>query len=125
MSGNFKVLGGTPTSGKSLCLSCANMARRIGQNLEDQIFCSSYAFLTSSPSGDANLVPFRVAECSEYRAFNTQSLKDMNDIAWIIQPRKRGPSGFTEGVKVGEEEKGPIELEIVPPSRRKDDDDNF
>lgn len=55
---HFKVLdGNTPKSGKSLCLSCSNMARRVGQNLEDQIFCCSYKFEGSV--GEPNLVPFK------------------------------------------------------------------
>jgi len=57
---HFKILdGNTPRSGKSLCLSCGNMARRIGQNLEDQIYCHSYKFENSL--GEGNQVPFKVA----------------------------------------------------------------
>lgn len=113
----FKILGGTPKSGRSLCLSCANMARRIGQNLQDQIFCSSYNFETGNGS---SIVPFRVSECTEYRPFNQASIKDMNDIAWIIEPRKKGPAGFVDGAikKEGEEEdESQMEIVITPPSK--------
>jgi hypothetical protein len=105
MSYNFKVLGGTtPKSGKSLCLSCAHVARRLGQNMEEEIHCGSYSFDNHSRT----LVPFRVSECSDYRSFNSPSREDMDKLAWIVQVRTRGAVGF---------QAGRTELEIVPPKR--------
>ena len=112
MSIGIKVLQGTPLSGKNLCISCANMSRRVGQNLEDEIHCSSYKFETMN--GDS-IVKFKIASCTEYRPFNQQGIKDMEKIAWVIQPRTKGPAGFQPG--------DPIELELVPPSKRNNNDD--
>lgn len=118
---SFKVLGGTPKSGKSLCLSCGNMARRIGQDLQEEIFCSAYAF-ENPIIGSGNRVPFRVSECTEYQPFNQQGIKEMKEIAWIIQARKKGPSGFSEGVTSNNEETETI-IEILPPKEKKYDYD--
>lgn len=118
MSGNFKVLNGTPKSGKSLCLSCGNMARRVGQNMEDEIYCKSYTFENTLNASGSTRVPFKVAECTEYQPFNQSDLKSMEEMAWIIQVRKRGPAGFT-GNKKGKDNKETLEIEIVPPKEHK------
>jgi hypothetical protein len=120
---NFKVLDGTKKSGKNLCLSCGHMSRRIGQNNEDEIVCGSYKF--QSDLNGASLVHFKVAECSEYRPFNQQTLKDMYESAWVVQARKKGPAGFQldpSAPKTADGEEETV-IEIVPPKKRKDDDD--
>ena len=88
--------------------------------MEDEIFCSSYVF-ENTITGTGTRVPYRVAECTEYQPFNQQSMKKMEEIAWLIQPRKKGPSGFSDPAKPEEKEEdsSPIELEIVPPPPRK------
>jgi hypothetical protein len=100
------------------------MARRIGQNCEEEIYCRSYSF-ENTVTGNGNLVPFRVAECTEYQPFNQQDLKSMYDIAWIVQVRKRGPAGFGDAVKTTEIKEGETVTEIVPPKKRKDEDEDY
>lgn len=90
------------------------MSRRTGQNLEDEIHCASYKFESETGS---SIVPFRVAQCTEYRPFNQQGLTDMEKIAWIVEPRKKGPAGFQgEGT--------PMDMEIRPPKPQSDYDDD-
>src|SRR5579859_3290552 len=102
----FKILnGGTPKTGTPLCRSCAHGARRVGQNMEDETFCSAYGF-GNSIRGGPHKVTFAVAECSKYLAFNTADFYDMEKIAWSIQVRTRGVVGF-QGTAT--------EFEIVPP----------
>lgn len=116
MAMNFKILNGTPKSGKSLCLSCGLMARRISQDMEEQVYCTSNRFIESY--GRGKLVPFKVAECSEYRAFTSQSLTDMYSMAWNVQARKKGPVGFTGPL---DSTNSTLEYEIVPPKPYEDD----
>jgi hypothetical protein len=118
MSSNFKILDGTPKSGKSLCLSCASMSRRISQDMEEQVFCANTKISGGYGSHGPRIVPFKVAECSEYRAFTSQSLTDMYDMAWSIQARKKGPVGFTGPL---DSTNSTLEYEIVPPKPYEDD----
>lgn len=120
MSLTFKILDGTRKSGKSLCLSCAQMSRRLGQNNEDEIYCGSYKFETDL--GGHNRVTYPVSECTEYRPFNQLGLKDMYEMAWIIEPRKRGAGFAPDGVTI----LNPDELVVTirPPSKKKSDDDS-
>ena len=73
------------------------------------------------------MVRFRVNECTEYRPFNQPSVRDMHDIAWIVQPKKKGPAGFDPTQAANKEGEPVVEspstdIEIVPPKPRKRDD---
>lgn len=106
----IKVQGGTPRSDlKSLCLTCHSGGIIKGQNLEYMIHCWAFE----------RPVTFPVAECSSYTDKRQPSLHDMKTVAWNVETRgKRGPAGFSEGVKTeGEEIR---EVEITPPKPRKD-----
>lgn len=110
MSLTVKVQGGTPLSGKGLCHTCKGASIVRGQNGEERIVCQLGAF---ARGGDYNgLVTFRVAECGRFHPSNMPWLNEMEQMAWIIEARRRGQSGF----------KNPGELEVVvtKPNERKD-----
>lgn len=98
----FKINGGTPKGGKSLCVSCRNAKTIKGQNCEEVILCGYFRQTASYGQ-----VPFKVAECTEYHPMNMPWKHEMEEMAWTIQARKRGPSGFKPDA--------PLEVTITPP----------
>src|SRR6185437_10345760 len=95
--------GGTPKSGKSLCVSCKYAYTVKGQNMQEVVICT-HIFSETSTGG---VVPFRVAECTEYHAMNQPWQHELEEMAWKIEARRRGPSGFKPD--------NPIEVIITPP----------
>ncbi len=66
------------------------------------------------------MIKFKVAECSEYHPMNVPYLHEMKDIAWKIEARKRGPTGFgADAVKEGE-----MEVIVTPPKKHRDEPDD-
>jgi hypothetical protein len=104
MSLKIKVCNETPKGGKTICATCSKALVVKGQNGEERIVCISGLF---EPNG---LVTFKVAECGGYIPFNVPSLYEMEQIAWKVEARKRGPSGFT--VPDGEDK---MEIIVKPP----------
>ena len=102
MSMKIKVQGGTPKSGKSLCITCKYSMVLKGQEGQEIIICRRLF-------DDRRPIPFKVAECSEYHPSNMPSLHEMEDMAWKIEARKRGPVGF-------EPEKVEMEIVITKPN---------
>lgn len=88
MALQIKVSGGTPLSGKSLCATCKHASTVIGQNCEEVVLCHLFG------DGGQGRVPFRVATCSRYHPSNVAWLHEMEQMAWIVQAKKRGPVGF-------------------------------
>lgn len=109
MSITIKINGGTPKHGKSLCHTCKNASIVKGQNLEELIICQANMFVPSK-----GRVTFRVAECSAYHPTNMPWLHEMEAMAWMIEARKRGPVGFSEGQA--------MEIIITPPDGKRDRD---
>src|SRR6266478_8305309 len=107
MSLHIKILGGTPVSGKSLCHSCREGKVVRGQNKEEKVVCESYGLWYDT----RYVVTFPVAECSEYKPKNMPSLSEMEDMAWKVEARKRGPSGFSAP-------ENNLEIVISPPSKK-------
>jgi hypothetical protein len=91
MSTTIKILGGTPVAGKSLCATCKYASHVRGQNCEERTVCKAGIFDSGGYDGR---VPFRVAECSKYHPSNMPWLHEMEQMAWKIEARKRGPVGF-------------------------------
>lgn len=91
MALQIKISGGTPVSGKSLCTTCKQAVRIVGQNCEEVILCHLFA-----RSGTKGPVPFRVASCGEYHPSNMPWKYEMEEMAWIITAKKRGPTGFNQ-----------------------------
>lgn len=100
MAGVFKIHGATPKGGPSLCRSCKNAKMVTGQNGEEIVKCHTFD----------RFVGFRVATCTEWHPMNMPWKYEMEDMAWIVQARKRGPAGFKD-------EQGHVEYEIKPPQR--------
>jgi hypothetical protein len=87
---SFKIINGTPKSGKSLCLTCKHGKVVKGQECQEVLFCSS----VFSKNYSYGYVPFRISECAEYHPSNMPWLHEMENMAWKIEARKRGPVGF-------------------------------
>ena len=79
-----KVYGGQPQSGKSLCYTCryCHLVRSV--NLQEAIHCITL---------DRDIT-FNVVECSKFDPKNNPGLKSMEEIAWVVETRTRGPWGF-------------------------------
>jgi hypothetical protein len=85
----IKISGGTPRSGKPLCLTCKRGTHVTGQNCEERIICGADIF--NSTNG---VVTMRVSSCGSYDPSNVPWLHEMEQMAWKIEARKRGPKGF-------------------------------
>ena|SRR6185437_10746275 len=102
----FKIQGGTPVSGKSLCVTCKYAYTVKGQNCQEAVLCN-HVFGETRTGG---IVPFKVAECTEYHPMNQPWQHELEGMAWKIEARRRGPSGFKPDQ--------PIEVIITPPLNR-------
>lgn len=87
---SFKVVGGTPKTGRSLCLTCKRGKVIRGQECQEMVFC------TGPFSNGTGRVPFRVAECGDYHPSTMPWLHEMEDMAWKIEARKKGAVGFSD-----------------------------
>lgn len=93
-----KVYKGTPKSGRSLCQTCSHGHCVKGFNESQEVqYCSFFG----------EKVNFPVASCNRWSAGNSASIRDMRQIAWVIQSRNRGTWGFN-----GERE---MEVTVRPP----------
>lgn len=100
MSISFTMAGSTAKSGPSLCRTCKHAQILTGQNGEEIVRCESFhKFLT-----------FRVSTCTSFHPSNMPWKYEMEEIAWLVEARKRGPVGF----KPGDPE---MEYVITPPNR--------
>jgi hypothetical protein len=81
---HFKVVGGTSRHGESsLCATCRYATIIKGVALKDEIVeCGQLA----SPH---SRVPFAVASCTGYSDRRAPSLRDMEDIAWVLRTDAR------------------------------------
>jgi hypothetical protein len=86
---HFTIKGATPQGGKSLCVTCKHAQIVKGQNCEGLVYCNANLF-----SYNKGVVSFKVAECSSFHPSNIAWLREMNEMAWIIEARHRGPKGF-------------------------------
>ena len=106
-----KVIGGTPKSGQSLCLTCRNAIVVKGHNLENLVQCTELY-------GDY-VVPFSVSECSRYDDKSTPALHDMKQIAWAIETKPKNKAGFASGTAAKGED-GTLDIVITPPKKKAD-----
>lgn len=91
MALQIKISGGTPVSGKSLCTTCKYATAITGQNCQEVVLCHLFG-----TSRDPGRVPFRVAHCAKYHPSNMPWLHEMEQMAWIVTAKKRGPTGFNQ-----------------------------
>jgi len=108
MSIQLKISGATPKSGKSICASCKHAKHIVGQNCQQVTFCHLFAGFGSSRGP----VPFRVAECNDYHPATMPWLHEMEEMAWKIEARRRGPAGFGDAVTQTE-----MEVIVSPPTK--------
>ena len=101
----FSIHGATPKGGKPLCYSCKHASVVSGQNCEEFIRCTGDMF-----SHSRGLVTIRVSSCGSYHPSNVPWLHEMKEIAWKVEARRRGPSGFQQP------EESEMEVTIKPPS---------
>ena len=103
MAIHFKVLNGTTADGDSLCDTCHNSQVVEGYSVGHKvIWCNDPI--------DGLLIQWPVAKCNQYRARENTALKEMEKIAWVVTPRKRGKVGF---------------VQILPPDPTKKKDDEY
>ena len=96
-----KVIGGTPQGSLSLCRLC-RMAHHIrGLNLQEEIYCRAVTPMIR--------IAFPVETCSIFDDKRMPSLYMMEQIAWSVQSRNRGPVGF--------EDEGRTRVTVEPPSQ--------
>lgn len=103
----FKIHGATPKTGKPICTTCKYATTILGQNMEERVLCSAGMFNNSG-----GIVTFKIAQCGSYHPMNVPWKHEMEQIAWIVQARRRGPSGFQ--IPAGEDQ---MEVTIKPPTR--------
>lgn len=74
------IRNGTPLHGKSLCETCVNahIARGFRES-EEIVHCQA-----TYPD---HRVSFRIRECSGFTEKKRQTLKQMEDIAWLLDPK--------------------------------------
>jgi hypothetical protein len=97
-----KVIGGTPRSGASLCLTCRNAQVMRGQNFEQHVFCHVPA--------KGLEVTYPVSSCSSYDDKRQPALYHMQKIAWNITTTKHVKPGF-------EGDKSTSEVTVTPPEK--------
>ncbi len=88
----LKIVGGTAQHGEpSLCLSCRHATIVTGAGLRDHIVdCGR---LSSARSR----VPFQVISCSGYSDRRQPSLREMEEIAWVLRTdAQKNQIGFVQ-----------------------------
>lgn len=98
------VKGGTPIFGPSLCETCSNAHLEKGYRESEQLVVCTVTY-------PEHRVRFPVRQCSGYREVKRQTLKQMEDIAWILPssgnkrtagfaPTRKRPSDGDEDVTI-------------------------
>lgn len=101
---SVNVRNGTPIHGPSLCATCVHAHIERGYRESEQVtFCRLTYF--------DHRVTFPVRSCTNYTEMKRQTLRQMEDIAWILMPRegKRVP-GFVRPDEIAEGHEIEIEL---------------
>ena len=108
---NLKLRGMTPKSGESLCETCRRATIVRGENFEHIIQCGAL----NDPN---DIIKFRVVDCTDYETKLSMSMSKMESLAWNIEPRKRGATGFTKTYEAGDD----MEYVITPPTKKSDNE---
>ena len=107
-----KVIGGTPRGTSSLCKTCRFAHNLKGVNMQESTTCQMMNF---------RVVTFPVDTCSRYDDKRMPSLYDMEQIAWIVRSRARGPAGFAGDEMVVEIERPNMPGEVQRPMYASED----
>lgn len=106
----LKIRGGTVQHGQpSLCTSCKYATVVKGQSLRHEIVeCGQL-------SGEHNLIGFPVTSCSGYLDRSHASLREMEDIAWVLRTDpKRKQIGFVQARELRPKERYILQEEEWP-----------
>ena len=101
----IKVRGGTVSQGhRSLCETCRWSTVIKGAKLGDEIVeCSQLSYVNQR-------VPFPVSSCTGFRDRNRPSLREMEEIAWVLRSdTHRNQLGFVRSSRLNEEERFVLE----------------
>lgn len=82
-----KVHGGTPVGNKSLCVTCRYAKNTQGLHLQQHTTCLYTHYKPIE-------ITYPISTCSVYDDKRMPSYYQMEQIAWIVQTRSRGPAGF-------------------------------
>lgn len=88
--------------------------------MEEKIVCSAGMWHESR-----GVVTFKVAECNEYHPLNVPWLREMEQMAWKIEARKRGPAGFAKAGTLPQAGEDEMEVTVEPPSRPRSPLDDY
>ncbi len=104
----LRVRNGTPLHNEPLCETCVNAQIERGfSESEEIVFCSA--------TWPSHRVRFRVRQCSGYLETKRQSLKQMEDMAWVLMPRgSKRKAGFVAGTNP-EAREPEVELILTEP----------
>jgi hypothetical protein len=101
---------GTPLHGPPLCETCVHAHVEHGFRESEQLVICQATY-------PERRVPFRVRECTGYVEVKRQSLKQMEEIAWILAPRgAKRQAGFAPPKSPGSDER---EVELILSSGEK------
>lgn len=95
------VSGATPKTAPSLCERCQCGTHVRGQNFEELMWCNELR----------RDITFPVESCTSFVDRAESSLFDMKQIAWSVESRMRGKTGFAAT-------EGGADVVITPPKRR-------
>jgi hypothetical protein len=100
---DFRIKNGTPADGESLCESCVHAHIEKGYRDSEQVVVCRATY-------PDHRVLFRVRECSGYTEVKRQTLRQMEEIAWVLAPREgKRKAGFVPAKELEKES----EVELI------------
>ena len=100
---DVRVKNGTPLHGESLCETCsrAHIARGFSES-EKLVVCQAVY--------PERRVPIKIRDCTNYLERKRQTLKQMEEIAWVLTPRGgKRKAGFVPAKELKKES----EIELI------------